>query len=354
TEKGGNLYNIGNIGSGWKKQAMPNDRGTYIQVGLNDKLHNSTSVGDSGSGLLAWDKNKNSWVILGALSTGGAYNSSYSVVTKADFDQYKQDTNAEISGDNFLAANLSDTSNKNKDILFRQDKTINNLNTTVNLGYGGLVFEKGTQNEISGSGKITLGGLDIAENATVNWAVKVNEDLHKIGKGKLVVNAKTQTNLRVGEGEVELATKDAFQKMYITSGRAKVKLTHNEAENINGKVFFGNGGGVLDLNGKNQTVANFSANGNNARVQNSGSVLQLAINGDAGKDTIVHAQIGGNASKINLKNGGAVAGKHLVYDGGIDINGKMEISNKSVTLQAHPVVHAYLRDDATNKFHRMV
>ena len=158
--------------------------------------------------------------------------------------------------------------------------------------------------------------------------------MHKIGKGSLIVNSSGNKILRLGDGIVELKSANAFEKIYITSGRGLLKLGVNE--NLSNKIFFGNGGGVLDINGFDQTFGSVSANSNTAKIINTNSQRSLlAISGESGKDTIFHASIDKN---IDLKHNGQ--GKELIFDGGFDIDGSFSLNGSKVTLQGHPTTHA--------------
>ena len=150
----------------------------------------------------------------------------------------------------------------------------------------------------------------------------------------MIVSSSGNKPLRLGEGVVELRALNAFDKIYLTSGRGLLRL--GVSENLNDKIFFGNGGGALDLNGFDQTFDNLSANSSEARITNENlqrSTLQ--INGKSDKDTIFHANIDKN---IELKHSGQ--GKELVFDGGFDIDGALSLENAKVTLQGHPKTHA--------------
>lgn len=107
------------------------------------------------------------------------------------------------------------------------------------------------------------------------------------------------------------------------------------SENLNDKIFFGNGGGVLDLNGFDQTFDNLSANSSDSRITNENSQIStLQINGKSDKDTIFHANIDKN---IELRHSGQ--GKELIFDGRFDIDGALSLENAKVTLQGHPKTH---------------
>lgn len=140
------------------------------------------------------------------------------------------------------------------------------------MGHGGIVINSGdfTLQNGSGSNKITkFAGFDIANGASLNLNVVAETSVHKIGKGSLIVNSSGNKILRLGDGIVELKSANAFEKIYITSGRGFLKLGVNE--NLSNKIFFGNGGGVLDINGFDQTFGSVSANSNTAKIINTNS-----------------------------------------------------------------------------------
>ena len=307
--------------------------GVYLFMTSNRGFRNRLLPGDSGSGFFVYDTVAQKWVLVGVL-TGVEDNKNYaSIVTARDFNDYKKEYENLVSGVNVLGSALV----QNKDNIFSSANGSNiTLNTNLDLGHGGIVVNSGdlTLNSTNGSKIAKFAGFDIAGGASLNLNVVSDTSVHKLGKGSLIVSSSGNKPLRLGEGVVELRALNAFDKIYLTSGRGLLRLGVNES--LNDKIFFGNGGGALDLNGFNQTFNNISANSSDAKITNENSQrATLKINGESGKDTIFHASIDKN---IELKHSGQ--GKELVFDGGFDIDGALSLENAKVTLQGHPKTHA--------------
>ena len=310
-----------------------NKPGVYLFMTSNRGFRNRLLPGDSGSGFFVYDTVAQKWVLVGVL-TGVEDNKNYaSIVTARDFNDYKKEYENLVSGVNVLGSALV----QNKDNIFSSANGSNiTLNSNLDLGHGGIVVNSGdfTLNSTNGSKIAKFAGFDIARGASLNLNVTSDTSVHKLGKGSLIVSSSGNKPLRLGEGVVELRALNAFDKIYLTSGRGLLRLGVNE--NLNDKIFFGNGGGALDLNGFDQTFNNISANSSDAKITNENSQrATLAINGESGKDTIFHASIDKN---IELKHSGQ--GKELVFDGGFDIDGALSLENAKVTLQGHPKTHA--------------
>lgn len=307
--------------------------GVYLFMTSNRGFRNRLLPGDSGSGFFVYDTVAQKWVLVGVL-TGVEDNKNYaSIVTARDFNDYKKEYKNLVSGVNVLGSALV----QNKDNIFSSANGSNiTLNSNLDLGHGGIVVNSGdlTLNSTNGSKIAKIAGFDIAGGASLNLNVVSDTSVHKLGKGSLIVSSSGNKPLRLGEGVVELRALNAFDKIYLTSGRGLLRLGVNE--NLNDKIFFGNGGGALDLNGFDQTFNNISANSSDAKITNENSQrATLAINGESGKDTIFHASIDKN---IELKHSGQ--GKELVFDGGFDIDGALSLENAKVTLQGHTKTHA--------------
>ena len=307
--------------------------GVYLFMTSNRGFRNRLLPGDSGSGFFVYDTVAQKWVLVGVL-TGVEDNKNYaSIVTARDFNDYKKEYENLVSGVNVLGSALV----QNKDNIFSSANGSNiTLNSNLDLGHGGIVVNSGdlTLNSTNGSKIAKFAGFDIAGGTSLNLNVVSDTSVHKLGKGSLIVSSSGNKPLRLGEGVVELRALNAFDKIYLTSGRGLLRLGVNE--NLNDKIFFGNGGGALDLNGFDQTFNNISANSSDAKITNENSQrATLAINGESGKDTIFHANIDKN---IELKHSGQ--GKELIFDGGFDIDGSLNLENAKVTLQGHPKTHA--------------
>ncbi|ETD26834.1 S6 family peptidase [Helicobacter canis] len=409
---------------------------------------NSMSPGDSGSAFYIYDKAKQKWVILGVASKAdlvGAGSSGVAVVTKKDFENFKKSNEwaLELGGKtswtfekpigqqaSFKDGSTEKTLQTHKDVVFSGGGDIEvkaNIELMTSGAIGGFVFKakdgasassptiyrvtSGTQ----GNGKLygfDGAGLDIDENVRVEWGLGfvnnkkgVNDALHKVGKGTLVVKS-TYTQkpddgkygyLRVGDGKVVFDTAtQAFNGVYLTSGRGTLelvkgkaqafgavevkppidstlqnhfKLEQNKASELG--IYFGNGGGNLDLKGNSLTLNAISSNDARANIINTDSATSTMIiegygyNSEKNKtqnkaDTIIHASFGQSTDSKN-DNSSTNGNLNLVYQGddkGIDdtnkaalvfdgnVNAKgLEATNGKVVLQGHPTTHAYIRDE---------
>ncbi|WP_185900155.1 S6 family peptidase [Campylobacter sp. MIT 99-7217] len=379
-----------------------NTSGLDILYTPDSKFLNATSSGDSGSALYVYDKNKSEWVLLGALSRlpyVGAQSSRYAFVAQSDFDTYKKQFEARYT----LNSGINEMSLQslagyfNKDLIFSGGGNVeftNNIDRLQSSGTGGFVFEKASSattykfnSKNNGNYYYKGSGLDIGENVTVEWALKNKngDTLHKIGKGtlKIVEHSGGVGFLKVGEGKVILDTSSkAYEGIYLTSGRGEIELVQGKAQALGATInsgansfileqkkvndggigiYFGTGGGKLDLKGNSLKLNTIAANDYKAVITSStASTLELegfGYNANGGKtaqkaDTLIHASIGqgsyydangalqqGSAANINLKyeNSGKA---NLIFDGNINTSGKFELNNANLTLQGHATTHA--------------
>ena len=266
---------------------------------LFDKpLTNYAVPGDSGSPIFTFDKQQNKWVFLGTYTYWGGYkNTTWQeyIIYRNDFNQqrYAEDIAGQISADNneefiwetagktstirstknnnkTLVVDLIDTSLKTAEEQLNYGKTAylngNNgllkLKGDINQGAGGLYFNG--DYTVSGQSTNTAwtgAGISVGEGKQVNWQIRNNDILSKIGRGTLHVNGtgKNDGKISVGDGTVilnqqsdENGNKQAFKEVGIVSGRSTVIL--NDAEQVNpDRIYFGFRGGRLDLNGNNLT-----------------------------------------------------------------------------------------------------
>ena len=420
-------------------------RGIQLLAFTNLAWYNSISPGDSGSGFFIYDKDKKKWFLLGVTSKAhmsGGGGSGIAVATKADFEAFKKSKEQEIDLGNKQNWTLSNGAlntagyhslQGDKDIVFKGGGSIEvtqNIYRNNSGQTGGFVFKAGSNANASSPTiyKITSkngqpygfdgAGLDIEENVKVEWGLGfikgngtgdkrgVNDALHKVGKGTLVITTKYDTPpddgkygyLRVGDGKVVFDTESqAFNGVYLTSGRGTLelvkgkaqafgavevkppidstlqnhfKLEQNKASELG--IYFGNGGGNLDLKGNSLTLNAISSNDARANIINTDSATStMTIEGlgyDKDKktktnekaDTIIHASFGqstdsknNNADKnnnINLvyKGDGNTPINDdnkaaLVFDGNVNAKG-LQVDSGKVVLQGHPTTHAYIRN----------
>lgn len=416
---------------------------------------NGISPGDSGSGFYIYDKTKQKWLLLGVTSKAdlvGQGSSGIAVATKADFEKFKKENEWELDlqgsqnwtfekpqGASAEFKNNGSNSKiltQNKDIVFSNGGSIDvkaNMDLLVN-SVGGLVFKakqnngssetiyKITSNGTNGNKPFGFNGsgLDIEENVKVEWGLGfmgpdqagkndrrgVNDALHKVGKGTLVIKTQyTQAPddskygyLRVGDGKVVFDTESqAFNGVYLTSGRGTLELVNGKAQafgavkdpsQLDSKlpnhfileqkdrdslgIYFGNGGGNLDLKGNSLTLNAISSNDARANIINTDEkhtstmiIEGLGYGKDKQKtqekaDTIIHASFGqstdsknNNADKNNNINiiykgdGNTPINDDkkaaLIFDGNVNAKG-LQVDSGKVVLQGHPTTHAYIRN----------
>lgn len=416
---------------------------------------NAISPGDSGSGFFIYDKEKKKWVLLGVASKAdlvGGGSAGVAVATKEDFEKYKKSVEQEIDlkgHDNWTLSNNalntagSETLQGDKDIIFKNGGDIRvtgNIYRNSSGQVGGFIFkakegngdketiykitsDKANNNPNANGGIFGFdgAGLDIEENVRVEWGLGfikdtkedkdrrgVNDALHKVGKGTLVIKTEYSPNsvtdgkygyLRVGEGKVIFDTAtQALNGVYLTSGRGTLELVKGKAQAFGAVkdnsqldsrfkhhfilaqenkdslgIYFGNGGGNLDLKGNSLTLNTISSNDSRANIINTDKTdtSYMVIEGkgyDESKnktqdkaDTIIHASFGqstdskkDNSSENNnigliykgddSKNIDDKDKAALIFDGNVNVKG-LEVTDGKVVLQGHPTTHAYIRDE---------
>ncbi|HHF4277562.1 TPA: S6 family peptidase [Haemophilus influenzae] len=279
-----------------------------------DALTNYGVLGDSGSPLFAFDKQKNQWVFLGTYDYWAGYGKKswqeWNIYKKEFADKIKQRDNAgTIKGDGEhhwnitsgtnskigstavrLAHNERDANN-GQNVTFEDNGTLV-LDQNINQGAGGLFFKgdytvKGAHNDITWLGA----GIDVADGKKVVWQVKnPNGDrLAKIGKGTLEINGTgvNQGQLKVGDGTVILNQQadsnqkvQAFSQVGIVSGRGTLVL--NSSNQINpDNLYFGFRGGRLDANGNDLTFEHIRNVDEGARIvnHNTGRASTITLTG---------------------------------------------------------------------------
>lgn len=315
---------------------------------------NYTTQGDSGSAFLIYDKVDKKWVILGTLhGIDHPHRSFYNRWNDQTVNAFKEQHTAKVALDKGEATFTSDTQlshdGKTHDIT-KKDVSLTGggtllLSSNLNMGIGGLIFDKNQQYTVEGKEFTFKGaGVDIGEGTTVEWNVKgaSDDNLHKIGKGTLKVNVAQGNKLKVGNGTVELNADRAFENIYITSGKATVKL--NAAQALSGGdfggIFFANNGGTLDLNGHNFEVKKIAANDVGAVITNT-SDQKAYVNIKATDKYIYHGTLKGNID-LNYKHETKPSDGVLVLDGGTDIKGDIKIENSKLVMMGHATTHATL------------
>lgn len=279
-----------------------------------DALTNYGVLGDSGSPLFAFDKQKNQWVFLGTYDYWAGYGKKswqeWNIYKKEFADKIKQrdnagtikgnrehhwnitsGTNSKIGSTAVRLANNERDANNGQNVTFENNGTLV-LDQNINQGAGGLFFKgdytvKGANNDITWLGA----GIDVADGKKVVWQVKnPNGDrLAKIGKGTLEINGTgvNQGQLKVGDGTVILNQQadsnqkvQAFSQVGIVSGRGTLVL--NSSNQINpDNLYFGFRGGRLDANGNDLTFEHIRNVDEGARIvnHNTGHASTITLTG---------------------------------------------------------------------------
>lgn len=278
-----------------------------------DALTNYGVLGDSGSPLFAFDKQKNQWVFLGTYDYWAGYGKKswqeWNIYKKEFADEIKQrdnagtikgygehhwkttGTNSHIGSTAVRLAGNERGANNGQNVTFENNGTLV-LDQNINQGAGGLFFKgdytvKGINNDITWLGA----GIDVADGKKVVWQVKnPNGDrLAKIGKGTLEINGTgvNQGQLKVGDGTVILNQKadsnqkvQAFSQVGIVSGRGTLVL--NSSNQINpDNLYFGFRGGRLDANGNDLTFEHIRNVDEGARIvnHNTGHTSTITLTG---------------------------------------------------------------------------
>lgn len=204
---------------------------------LFDEFGNRTTAGDSGSPFLLYDNIDKKWVVLGTLLGEYYYpnnivRSAVNVWHQRSVEDLKNKYTHDVSAN---GKNISQTSLvNNKDNVIHGGGALN-IEGSLNLGNGGLVFDTNQ--------KVT------------------NDNLHKIGAGTLDVKVTQGGNLKTGNGTVVLSAEKSFNNIYMASGNGTVKLNADKALGSGdyAGIFFTENGGTLDLNGHDQAFKYIAA-----------------------------------------------------------------------------------------------
>lgn len=315
----GNAYTYGIAGTPYEVNhendgliGFGNSNNEYInpkEILSKKPLTNYAVLGDSGSPLFVYDKEKGKWLFLGAYDFWAGYKKkSWQEwnIYKSEFAEkiYKQYSAGSLTGSNTqytwqatgststitggggepLSVSLFDDTkktdgekaNNGKSITLKGSGTLT-LNNNIDQGAGGLFFEgdyevKGTSDSTTWKGA----GVSVADGKTVTWKVHnpKSDRLAKIGKGKLIVEGKgdNKGSLKVGDGTVVLKQQTttgqhAFASVGIVSGRSTVVLNDDKQVDPN-SIYFGFRGGRLDANGNNLTFEHIRNIDDGARVVN--------------------------------------------------------------------------------------
>lgn len=359
--------------------ATGDNRGMVFNYNPDSNFNNRITSGDSGSGIYAYDKTKNEWVLLGVVSQTyeqlGQNEAKISFVSNKDLQDcqknFEQTINLKMTEPNLNKWMLSNTTleydkrgdtpngyhtlQNNKDIIFSGGGTIEvqaNIYRNISGYAGGFVFtadssatsaKPTTYTFTNANGQTYLfkgSGLDIGENVKVEWALRndKNDALHKIGKGELIVKTNYTPNsgenlgtLKIGEGKVTLdTTTKAFENIYITSGRGELALkkaealgaTKDNANSVSGATSY--------------TLAQDSTDKMGFYFGKGGGKFDLAGN------SLVLNTIAANDSKAIITNSGAGEAVNLEIQG----FKYKDDGTKDSTQKADTIIHASIGDNA--------
>lgn len=326
----GNAYTYGIAGTPYEVNhendgliGFGNSNNEYInpkEILSKKPLTNYAVLGDSGSPLFVYDREKGKWLFLGSYDYWAGYNKK----SWQEWNIYKPEFATEVlkkynagsltgsntdyswssngtststirGGAEHLNVDLADGKDKpnhGKSITLKGSGTLT-LNNNIDQGAGGLFFEGNY--EVKGNSDNTTwkgAGVFVAEGKEVVWKVhNPNSDrLAKIGKGTLIVEGKGENKglLKVGDGTVILKQQadannkvKAFSQVGIVSGHSTVVLNDDKQVAPN-SIYFGFRGGRLDLNGNSLTFDHIRNIDDGARIvnHNTSKTSTVTITGD--------------------------------------------------------------------------
>ena len=322
---------------------------------------NITEGGDSGSGYFLYDNVRKEWVLYGThlgIQSDANTSSIINIVDQATIDRVKNrfTENVNLAGQTAvysadqLSAGSVKIAGKGKDWNLTGGGTII-LKDNLDLGVGGLLFDAEKEYTVASSDLTSTSfkgaGVDIGAGTTVHWNVTGNagDNLHKIGKGTLEVNVAQGNNLKTGDGTVILKAEKAFNNIYITSGRATVRVEHEKAlqQSGHGGIFFGQQGGTLDLNGFDQSFDQIAANDVGTIITNTNKDHTSTVTLTGDRKRMMSGRFEGNVD-INYKMAKKEVDQYLIMNGGTDTTGSVNVENSKLVLQGHATEHAIFRE----------
>ena len=287
---------------------------------------------------------------------------------------------------------------------FTNDKDYFFIGSGLDIGQNVVVEWHLRNGEIKNNGKTTYDSLHkIGKGELIIKTQNVDSTklgTLKIGEGKVTLDTTTKAfdNIYITSGRGELALKagkaEALGAEKSTNSASGANLANSyklAQENTNNMGFyFGTGGGKFDLAGNSLVLNTIAANDSKAIITNSNASVQSTLeiqgfkyNNNGTKDstqkadTIIHASFGDNTNGANLnliyKGNKTPINRHserseestrsnlvdsslstkaqndstasLIFDGHINIKGKLEATNGNIVLQGHPTTHATISDD---------
>lgn len=310
-----------------------------------------------------------------------------------------RNTSGYAGGFVFTADNSATSANPTRYIFTNKDNKANIFaGSGLDIGQN-VVVEWALRNKSGDSlHKIGKGELIVK----TDYEAKSGENLGtlKIGEGKVTLDTTTKAfdNIYITSGRGELALKkdraEALGATKDSTNSASSTNSYKLAQDSTDKMgfYFGKGGGKFDLAGNSLVLNTIAANDSKAIITNSDtSLVDLEIQGlgydssgnkmtNTKADTIIHASIGDNTNSANGANLNLIykgdktpTTRHserseesistnsvdssatlspqndstasLIFDGHINIKGKLEATNGNIVLQGHPTTHATISDE---------
>ncbi|WP_215263812.1 S6 family peptidase [Escherichia coli] len=378
---------VGSLSSYQNGEMISTSSGLVFDYQLNGAMPIYGEAGDSGSPLFAFDTVQNKWVLVGVLTAGngpGGRGNNWAVIPLDFIEQkFNEDNDAPVtfssseggvlewSFDSSTGAGtltqgtitydmhgqLGNDLNAGKNLEFLGQNGQIELKDSVSQGAGSLTFRDNYTVTTSNGSTWTGAGIIVDKGVSVNWLVngEAGDNLHKIGEGTLTVQGTgiNEGGLKVGDGKVVLSQQadskgqvQAFSSVNIASGRPTVVLTDDRQVNPD-TISWGYRGGILDVNGNDLTFHQLKAADYGAVLaNNSDNHASITLDFDT-EEYLYHGQLKGNVDVTNVVEVGQSA--VLVMDGSADISGKFTQENGRLTLQGHPVIHAYNTQSVADK-----
>ncbi|HEA8350629.1 TPA: autotransporter outer membrane beta-barrel domain-containing protein [Escherichia coli] len=353
-----------------------NDRGVMASFG---------QAGDSGSPLFGWNETSGQWELIGVYSAvGGGTNMIYKLIPHDFLSQvYSEDYDNPVVFNSSAGTSLvwsfdSSTGtgtltqgtveyamhgqqgsdlNAGKNLIFQGQGGLVELTNSVSQGAGSLTFIDDYTVTATNGSTWTGAGIIVEKDVSVTWQVNgiQGDNLHKIGEGTLIVQGAgvNEGGLKIGDGTVILNQQPdsegqvlAFSSVNIASGRPTVVLNDDRQVDPD-TVSWGYRGGILDVNGNDLTFHQLKAADYGAVLANNSDNHASITLDFYTEEYLYHGQLKGNMDVTNVVEVGQSA--VLVMDGSADISGKFTQENGRLTLQGHPVIHAYNTQSVANK-----
>ncbi len=394
---------VGSLPSYQNGQMISTSSGLVFDYQSNGAMPIYGESGDSGSPLFAFDTVLDKWVLVGVLTAGngaGGRGNNWAVIPLDFIEQkFNEDNDAPVTfstseggvlewhfNSSTGAGTLTQGSttydmhgqkgsdlNAGKNLEFLGQNGQIDLKDNVAQGAGSLTFHNDYTVATSNNSTWTGAGIIVDKGVSVNWQVNgvKGDNLHKIGEGTLTVQGTgiNEGGLKVGDGKVVLNQQadskgqvQAFSSVNIASGRPTVVLADDRQVNPD-TISWGYRGGTLDVNGNSLTfhqlkaadygavLANYADRQATITLDYSLKASDMAQEWGADRFNtagyLFHGQLKGNLDVENRLPEGVTGA--LVMDGSADMSGTFTQENGRLTLQGHPVIHAYNTQSVADK-----